>query len=184
MLAGLDIKIIGIENSGDVIMEAGEDGNNPLANAKQKALYYYSQLKRPVFSCDSGLYFRGVADDIQPGVKVARVGEKRLNDRQMLEHYMKVADKHGVNGKLTAYYKNAICLVIDENTIICEDGDSICSEDFHITSIPHGDFEEGFPLNSISVHIESGKYYNDIPGGAEKYSDKNGFYDFFKKVLT
>jgi 8-oxo-dGTP diphosphatase len=180
-LKGLDIKITGLESLGEKIPEAEETGKTPLENAKQKALAYYSHLKKPVFSCDTGLYFRNVSDDIQPGVKAARVNGERLTDRQMMEHYMSVAKDNG--GKLTAYYRNAICLVLDDDTIINYDGEDIGSEDFYIVDKPHELFEEGFPINTISVHIESGKYYNDIQHEADKYSSNIGFYHFFKKVL-
>ncbi len=180
-LKELDVKIIGLREMKLNLGESEENADSPLGNAKQKALYYYEKLKKPVFSCDTGLYFKNVSEDIQPGVKAARVNGERLSDRRMMEHYMNLAKEHG--GKLTAYYKNAICLVLDENTVVSYDGYEIHSEEFYIVDKPHADFEEGFPLNSISVQIESGKYYNDLRDGAIKYSDKNGFYNFFKKAL-
>lgn len=42
------------------LKEAEENGKDPLSNATQKALTYYEQIKQPVFSCDTGLYFEGV----------------------------------------------------------------------------------------------------------------------------
>ncbi len=39
-------------------MEKMLDGMDPLTNAMQKALTYYRQIKKTVFSCDSG--FRGI----------------------------------------------------------------------------------------------------------------------------
>ena len=91
-----------------------EDGNTPLENARQKALAYYRAFHIPVFSCDSGLYFDNVPDEIQPGVHVRTVNGSYLSDEQMLEYYSGLAKQYG---NLIARYKNAICFVIDENRI-------------------------------------------------------------------
>ncbi len=177
----LDLKLISLTQLNMDLGEAEETEDSPLGNARQKALYYYKKLKKPVFSCDSGLYFRNVSDDVQPGVKIARFNGERLTDREMMEYYMSLAKENG--GKITAYYKNAICLVWDENTVFSHDESDIHSEEFYIVDKPHGDFKEGFPLNSISVHIETGKYYNDLSESSTKFLEKRGFYNFFKRVL-
>ena len=180
-LKELDVKIIGLSEIKMDLGESEENQDSPLGNARQKALYYYEKLKKPVFSCDTGLYFKNVSEKIQPGVKAARVNGERLSDRAMMEYYMKLAKEHG--GKITAYYKNAICLVLDDDTVICYDGADIHSEEFYIVDTPHDDFQEGFPINSISVHIATGQYYNDLPDDYKKYSEKSGFYEFFRRVL-
>lgn len=61
MLDGLNIKIHGLNDIGNPdVDQIFENGNNPLENAKIKAMAYYKVLKRPVFSCDSGLYIDGL----------------------------------------------------------------------------------------------------------------------------
>ena len=57
-----------------------------IENARIKALAYYAALKRPVFTCDSGLYIDGLADSEQPGVHVRMVNGKRLTDDEMVVH--------------------------------------------------------------------------------------------------
>lgn len=175
----LDIKIVKLSDISNEFEEASECGDTPLENAREKALNYYKQIKRPVFSCDSGLYFEGVEDSDQPGVKARRVNGKKLNDSEMIEYYSGLAKKYG--GKLVAYYKNAISLVMDDNNIIDYDGQDVCSERFYIVEKPHSKRTKGFPLNSLSVEIASGKYYNDIQ---VKKNDvvRVGFYNFFKRL--
>ena len=136
----------------------------------------------PVFSCDTGLYFRNVEDKYQPGVTVRRINGKYLNDEEMIEYYASLAKSHG--GQLTAYYKNAICLVIDKKQIYSYDGDSIHSEEFIISSHPHTMRTEGYPLDSLSIHKSSGKYYMDLRADtAHSYVLKKdlsqGFSNFF-----
>lgn len=181
-LKGLDLCITGLGNLDIKLEEAEESGKEPLANAQQKARCYYKQLKRPVFSCDSGLYFEGVAEEDQPGVLIKRIHGQNLSYAEMLTYYSKLAAKYG--GRLTAYYKNAICLVLSENEVYKYDGEDIWSEKFYIVDKPHKIYREGFPLDSLSVEIKSMKYYYDL----EEDDDDNlgvisGFRNFFIRSL-
>jgi len=169
------------------VVKVVENGDTPIDNAKIKALAFYEKFDVPVFSCDSGLYFKNIDDKYQPGVKVRRVNGKHLNDEEMIEYYANLAKLH--SGKLIAYYKNAICLVMSKNEVYCYDGDKIHSEEFIISSIPHKNRTNGFPLDSLSINIESGKYYMDIKKDpshdyALKKDLSNGFCDFFIENVT
>ena len=75
---------------------------------------YYEAFKIPVFSCDSGLYFDNVPEEVQPGVHVRNVNGECLTDNQMIEYYAGLVKQYG---NLTARYKNAICFVMDETHI-------------------------------------------------------------------
>ena len=141
---------------------------------------YYSQIKKPVYSTDSALYFEGVDDKDQPGVHIKRIHGNDLKGKEFQKYYMELASKYG--GKIKAYYKNAICVVIDEDTIYEYDGIDISSEAFYIVDKPHHYFEEGFPLNSLSVEIETGKYYNDLTDYKAKGDMDRGFVNFFKRI--
>lgn len=184
MLRGLDIEIIGLN---DVELEIGridESGNNPLENAKIKANAYYRAYKMPVFSCDSGLYIEKLENQNQPGVHVRRVNGKELNDEEMIEHYTSIASKLG--GSARARYKNAICLILNEECIFEYDGEDIGSETFIIESKPHDKRDIGFPLDSISVDIKSGKYYMDVKDCIDEDNDEcpgRGFRKFFSGIL-
>lgn len=181
-LEGLDIEIKGLECLNLDLQEAEESGKEPLDNAREKALTYYRQLRKPVFSCDSGLYFDDVAQEDQPGVFIKRINGNSLTYKEMLDYYSKLAAKYG--GKLTAYYKNSICLVIDEKNIFEHDGEDIQSEKFYIVDKPHVNYQEGFPLDSLSVEMKSMRYYYDLEEeDSENLNMMNGFRDFFRKSL-
>ncbi|MBZ9686385.1 hypothetical protein G9F72_008585 [Clostridium estertheticum] len=188
MLKGLDVEIIGLN---DIKLEIGkidESGNNPLENAKIKANAYYKAYKMPLFSCDSGLYIEKIENlenQKQPGVHVRRVNGKELSDEEMIEYYTSVAIKLG--GSARARYKNAICLILNKECIFEYDGDDIGSEIFIISSKPHEKRENGFPLDSISVDIKSGKYYMDLRDCVDEKNDAcpgRGFRKFFSGVLN
>ena len=118
-LEQLDIELIGLNDmraEGKIVPKVIEDGNTPLENARLKAMVYYEAFQIPVFSCDSGLYFDNVPDEVQPGVHVRNVNGKCLSDDEMIDYYSGLVK---VYGNLVARYRNAICFVMD-NTHIYE----------------------------------------------------------------
>ena len=68
----LPFEIIGINELKNIDHKINESGKEPLENAKIKALYYYDQIKKPVFSIDSGLFFENIEYKDQPGIHVRR----------------------------------------------------------------------------------------------------------------
>lgn len=179
-LKNLDIDLLGLKDLGDSWPDIEESGRDPLENARIKAHAYYDIVHMPVFSCDSGLYIEGLEDDLQPGIHVRNVQGKRLTDDEMIEYYGNIANKHG--GTCVARYQNAICFVKSKTEVYEYYGEEIWGEKFMLSAIPHPLREEGFPLNSLSIHMESGKYYNDLKKSL-KPNKKNGFETFFKGIL-
>lgn len=177
----LELDVIGLQDMEVEIPEVSEDGTTPLENARKKALTYYKAFKMPVFSCDSGLYIDNIPDSEQPGVHVRTVGGKYLTDDEMIEYYTSLARKYG---DLTARYRNAICLCLDEENVYEAMEESMASEKFIITSAPHSIRKKGFPLDSISIDIKTGKYYYDLDESElDEVAVEEGFLEFFKKVF-
>ncbi len=180
-LAGMDIEIIGLKDLGQKIPEVSEEGYTPLENAREKALAYYKAFHMPVFSCDSGLYFDNVPEKIQPGVHIRRVRGKSLSDEEMTAYYASLAEQYG---PLTACYRNAICLVMDEEHIYEASGQEIETAKFLIISTPHPKTEKGFPLDRLSIDIKSGRYYYDIEDQAmDQVTGAYGTQRFFEMIL-
>ena len=184
-LESLDIQLISLNDlraEGKTIPEVPENGNTPLENARQKAVAYYEAFKIPVFSCDSGLYFDNVPDEVQPGVHVRNVNGKCLSDEEMMEYYAGLVKQYG---NLTARYKNAICFVMDETNIYEAMEPSMESEKFILTDVPHSTVrKKGFPLDSMSIDIKTNQYYYDLPEEKlEQVAVEDGFLLFFQKVL-
>lgn len=183
-LEPLGIDLIGLEDvkkKGYTVPSVSETGNTPLENARQKAMAYYQAFKMPVFSCDSGLYFDEVPDEIQPGVHVRNVNGRCLSDDEMIAYYTGLAKQYG---NLTAYYKNAICLVLDETQIFETMDPSIASEPVILTDTPHSKIRKaGFPLDCISLDLKTGKYYYDMPKEElEQLAVEDGVLAFFEKI--
>ena len=172
-----DLRAQGVE-----IPNVPETGNTPLENARQKALAYYEAFRMPVFSCDSGLYFEDVPEEIQPGVHVRTVNGVYLTDEQMLNHYIGLVKRYG---RLTAKYRNAICYVQDEKHTYEAMEPDMESGKFWLTDTPHSSVRrEGFPLDSISLDPLSGKYFYDLPETAvDQVAVEEGFLTFFQKII-
>lgn len=185
-LEQLDIELIGLNDlrvEGKNVPEVKEDGNTPLENARLKAMVYYEVFQIPVFSCDSGLYFDNVPDEVQPGVHVRNVNGKCLSDDEMIDYYSGLVKAYG---NLVARYRNAICFVMDNTHIYETMEPSMESEKFILTDKPHSTIrKEGFPLDSISLDIKTNKYYYDLPEDKlEQVAVEDGFLEFFKNILN
>lgn len=183
-LEKLDIELIGLNDlreQGLEIPHVPESGNTPLENARQKAQAYYKAFHMPVFSCDSGLYFDNVPDEVQPGIHVRNVKGKCLTDEEMMEYYAGLVKRYG---RLTARYKNAICFIMDENHTYEAMEPSMESEKFILTDVPHSMKKKGFPPDSISIDIKTNQYYYDLPENeVDRIAVEDGFLEFFRKVL-
>jgi len=89
-----------------------------------------------------------------------------------------------IGGKKRAQYKNAICLITADGVMHEHMGDDIASKPFYLADKPHEIRKTGFPLDSLSVNIATGKYYYDLENDS-KYEDDfhDGFADFLKRAL-
>lgn len=184
-LSELGIELISLRDlraQGIPIPDVPETGNTPLENARQKALAYYEAFWMPVFSCDSGLYFEDVPEEIQPGVHVRTVNGVYLTDEQMLAHYTGLVKRYG---RLTAKYRNAICYVQDEEHVYEAMEPDMESEKFWLTDKPHSSIRRaGFPLDSISLDPRTGQYFYDLPETAvDQVAVEEGFLTFFRRIL-
>ena len=176
----LGIEILSLADVNAPKIHVEEHGNSPLENARIKALAYHKALQMPVFSADSVLYIDGLDDEHQPGINVRGIGDY-MDDDMMIAHYSSLISNLG--GRARARYKNAICLVDEKGKLHEYMGKDIWSEPFYLVDKPHKLRKKGFPLDSLSMDIDSGKYYLDLENDS-KYLDYVGFKTFFKKSLS
>lgn len=160
---------------------APEEGNTPQENARQKALFYYEHYQIPLFSCDSGLYFENLPQELQPGIHVRSPQGVYLDDQGMLDYYGGMAARYG---DLTARYYNAVCLINDPEHIYESMDESLASNRFLLTAKAHRIRRPGFPLDSLSKELTSGEYYYDINShDADDLVGYEGFAAFFRERL-
>ncbi len=177
----MGIELIGLNDLKADIPVINECGVTPLENAKLKAIAYYEAFHMPVFSCDSGLYFEELTEEEQPGIHVRRVNGRELTDDEMIQYYASLAAQHG--GKITGRYRNAIYFILDENRHYYSMDMSIATEPFVLVSNPHTKRVPGFPLDSLSIDMESGIYYYDLKVKDVSTSVDDGVRKFFSEIL-
>jgi 8-oxo-dGTP diphosphatase len=177
----IGIEVIGLADLGCKIPPVDESGNSPLENAELKARTYFEAFHMPVFSCDSGLYFEGLADDEQPGVHVRRIGGRELSDSEMTKYYAELSWKNG--GNIIGQYRNAIYLILDEEHTYSSMDLSIATEPFILSDTPHQKRVAGFPLDCLSKDPKSGEYYYDMEEMRLVSGTEEGLRDFFKNVF-
>ena len=180
-LESLDIELIGLHDIDRELPYINENGRTPLENAEIKAKAYYEAFHMPVFSCDSGLFFDEVREEEQPGIHVRRINGKELSDDEMIQYYASLAKRYG--GKITGRYRNAIYYILDENHHYSSMDMSIATEPFVLVAEPHPKRVEGFPLDSLSVDIGSGKYYYDLAVKDVSTSVDDGVRRFFTSIF-
>ena len=180
-LKGMEVELICLNDLQAELPYINETGNTPLENAEIKARAYYEAFHIPVISCDSGLYFDELSEEEQPGVHVRRINGRELNDEEMIEYYSSLAKRHG--GRITGRYRNAICFIVDENHQYSSMDMSIATEPFLLADQPHTKRVDGFPLDSLSMDICSGKYYYDLEVKDVSTSVEEGLRRFFSEIL-
>lgn len=178
----VNVEIVSSEDLNFQVLHIEESGKNPLENAIIKAKAYYEAYKMPTFACDSGLFFEGIEDAYQPGTYIRRVNGKELSDEEMISYYGELAaqSENGLIGK----YQNAICCIIDEDTMFASMDDSFSEDAFRIAPKPHPRRVLGFPINSLAQDINTGQYHYDM---IDRAVSNEGFEkaccDFFTNVL-
>lgn len=185
ILAGLPIELITAKELGIMLPSVAETGTTPLENARIKAQAYYRITGLPSFALDSGLYLEGVTASQQPGPYVHRVGKKELSDEEFIAHYRDLARQNG--GKIKTRFLNGLCVVLDDAHRKEAFGTQVSTDWFWIVESPHEIRLAGFPMDSIAVDPETGKYWveNDLKdeSSAKGASLAVGIRRFFSELL-
>ena len=172
LLTEKEIELITI-NDLDVQLNIDENGKNALENAYIKAKAYYDITKMPTIGMDDCLFIEGISEEEQPGTNVRRVNGKRLDDDEMIEHYTKLVKKYGE--KLIAKWVYGIIICTDKGVFKT----TWSKDDFYLVDKPIEKRNVGYPLDSISIVPESGKYFAEL---VEKKDEKKK--DNVKKIVN
>ena len=152
-----DIEVITLKDIGTEV-DVEENGKDAIENALIKARVYSDIVDIPVFAMDDNLYLENVPKEKQPGMFVRRVNGKRLNDDEMIEHYISLVKKYGTDGKLTCRWVYGMAVINNgvENTYTWS------KEDFYMVDKVSDKVNPGYPLNSISINKKLDKYFTEI----------------------
>ncbi|MFA7201819.1 MAG: non-canonical purine NTP pyrophosphatase [Candidatus Paceibacterota bacterium] len=154
-IKSLNFEVIGLPDStGDVV----ENGLTAQENARIKATNYSRILKNVVLSMDNALYLDGLNDKEQPGIHVRRISSKNIRptDNELLNHYTSLI--RGLGNKIDGRWEFAICVANNGN--IVKETTIVSPRIF--TSRPSERVVSGYPLESIQIDPENGKYISEM----------------------
>lgn len=160
-----------IENGIDIItlndlnleLDVDENGNNPIENAIIKAKSYNIATNMITIAIDDALFLDNVPVEIQPGTHVRRVNGRRLNDKEMVDHYISLVNKYGINGELTGFFRKAVAIVTQNDVFTFEykTGRKFVNKQSNVIN-------EGYPLSSIQIVEQVGKFKSELTKEEEK----------------
>lgn len=154
VLAGIQVE--GVANK-KLLPEVLEDGATVQENARKKAVAYAKALGQTVLSMDNALFLNGLAPEDQPGIHVRRIGGTfAATDAELLDHGIALVESLG--GDVGGYWEYGVCIAdssgkISEITIRTP---RIFTSKRSDNSIP------GYPLESIQIDPETGKYISEM----------------------
>lgn len=152
-LSGVDVQ--GIDEF-SISLEIEEDGSTAQENAKKKAVAYAKAINRQVFAMDNALYFKGFAEDQQPGLHVRRIGdEARSTDEEMVKAYKQLVADNG--GRLDAWWEFGVSLA-NPNGSSTED--SIVSPRIFVSEASDV-ILPGYPLESLQIDPKTDGYISE-----------------------
>ncbi len=173
---GTGIRCISPASLGLAKFEAAENGRTARENAIEKAASWYRAAKMPVFALDAGLVFLDLPADHpdQPGVHVRRAAGHTMDDAEMLAWFAAVAHRHG--RRLRAAWQDSYCLMREPSNYhtFTFDREMLEPNAFLIVDTPCALNLPGWPVNSISVDIATGKYWGDMTAEERARSEKAG----------
>ncbi len=183
MLKPLNLMLKGLKDMKETVPEPEETGKTLLENARIKARAYYETYQVPVFSCDTGLFFEGLPEELQPGIYVRRIQGRSCTDQELTDYFSSLARQFG---GLKGRYRSAVCFYRSGQERYESQDSSLWGRPFLITRIPHPKTQEGFPIDRLSVQISSGNYYYDLPDYAqdELAASAEGVQAFFRRSLN
>ena len=74
--------------------------------------------------------------------------------------------------------------IYDENHIFEKEGQEISYKPFILTDVPHVKRVKGYPIDSLSLDMETGQYmYDMVMDVSDATEAPRGFYDFFREAL-
>ena len=141
----------------NITKDIEETGKTPKENAQIKANFYHEISKLPTIALDDALYLDNVPEELQPKTNVRRVNGKRLTDTEMIDHYTKLVDKYGRDGKLYGYFLKGIAIVTDEHIETFEVKAPRC-----FSSKASSNITEGYPLAAIQWVESLNKYKSEL----------------------
>jgi len=157
ILAPLGIEVVSPADL-KVHLDINEDGTTPQENSRKKAVAYMRVIGEPVLSIDNALYIQGLPPAEQPGLYVRRIPGRggRPSDQELLEYYLGIIRRLG--GEALGHWEFAIAIACPDGAIYEK---TILSARKFVSKVSNV-MLEGYPLESIQIDPETGKYVSEM----------------------
>ncbi len=166
----------------NTVLDVEETGKDGIENALIKARAYYQELNIPIMAMDDNLYLDNVPENKQPGVFVRRINGQRLTDEELLSYYIDLVKAYGINNRINASWSYGLAIIKDDKEYTY----SFKKDSFYLIDKPTNKRHPGYPLDSISINKETGKYFTDLTPEDKKdlYNDEADVISFIVKSIT
>lgn len=155
-LVSIGIQVEGVADK-KLLPEVVEDGTTVQENARKKAIVYAKALGQTVISMDNALFLDGLAPEDQPGIHVRRIGGTiAATDAELLDHGVALVESLG--GNVTGYWEYGICIADPSGKI----SETTLRTPRVFTSKRSDKSVSGYPLESIQIDQETGKYISEM----------------------
>lgn len=156
-LAPAHIVVRGITNK-EILPDVEENGKTAIENARKKALVYAKALGKLVFSMDNALYLDDLPAEKQPGLNVRRINghTERPTDEQMIAYYSQLIASLG--NRINGYWEYGVCIATPDGRY---QETSIKAPRIYVSE-PSSVIQPGYPLESLQIEPESGKYMSEL----------------------
>jgi inosine/xanthosine triphosphate pyrophosphatase family protein len=153
----LGVAVRGVGELG-IRLHVPEDGTTAQQNARTKALAYAQAANRTVFSMDNALYLQGLSPKDQPGPHVRRIpgSAERPADAEVLSYYLGLICRHG--SSMIGYWDFAVAIASRDGRL----AETIIRSPRQFVSKATDRVVDGYPLESIQIDPDSGKYVADM----------------------
>lgn len=158
ILSPIGVTVVGVPDKTTLPIVA-EDGLTPLENAHKKALAYAAALNKTVISTDTALYIDVLeGDPRQPGLNVRRIpgSTSRPTDLELLAYYEKLISQFG--SQVTAKWESAFCVATPTGIT----HEIVLISPTILANKPSTHVLEGYPLESLQIDPQSGKFRSDM----------------------
>lgn len=176
---GIDIVTL---NDLNIDIDVDETGKDPIENAIIKASEYNKVSSMPTIALDEGLFLENVPEEVQPGTLVRRVNGKRLDDKEMIEHYISLVNKYGDDGKLSGYFLKGVAIVNEDDVYTFE-----YKTIREFTNQQSEIIDDGYPLASIQIIESVGKFKSELTPEEEKITidlEQKDILDFILNTIN
>lgn len=155
-LVSAGIQVEGVADK-KLLPEVAEDGTTVQENARKKAVAYAKALGQTVISMDNALFLDGLVPEDQPGIHVRRIGGSfAATDAELLDHGAALVESLGDN--VTGYWEYGICVADPSGKIL----ETTLRTPRVFTSKRSDKSVPGYPLESIQIDPETGKYISEM----------------------